>query len=224
MDFRFEADIVRALGRIYANDHLVKGAKPVHWCTDCGSALAEAEVEYENKTSPAIDVRFRVACEETLWARCEVIPGHAGAGPVSVVIWTTTPWTLPANQAVALGPDVDYVIVECPEPHERLLIAESLLRDVMDRYDIENYRIVAHVKGLALEGLRCSTRSTRARSPSSLASTSLWTRGPALSTPRLAMARKTMWWGSAITSMSTTRWMTMANSCPVHPCSPGSMW
>jgi isoleucyl-tRNA synthetase len=153
MDFRFEADIVRALGRIYANHHLVKGAKPVHWCTDCGSALAEAEVEYENKSSPAIDVRFRVACEETLWARCEVIPGHAGAGPVSVVIWTTTPWTLPANQAVALGPDVDYVIVECPEPHERLLIAESLLRDVMDRYDIENYRIVAHVKGLALEGL-----------------------------------------------------------------------
>ncbi len=154
MDYRFEADIVRALGRIYANHHLIKGAKPVHWCTDCGSALAEAEVEYESKTSPAIDVRFRVACEETLLARCEAAPGHAGSGPVSIVIWTTTPWTLPANQAVALGPDVNYVIVECPDPHERLLVAEALLRDVMDRYDIDQYRIVAHVKGAALEGLR----------------------------------------------------------------------
>jgi len=80
MDFRFEADVVRALGRIHANQHLVKGAKPVHWCTDCGSALAEAEVEYENKTSPAIDVRFRVASEETLLARCHrvrVMPAPA---------------------------------------------------------------------------------------------------------------------------------------------------
>jgi isoleucyl-tRNA synthetase len=111
MDFHFEADIVRALGRIHANHHLVKGAKPVHWCTDCGSALAEAEVEYENKHSPAIDVRFRVASEETLLARCHGIPGHAGHGPISIVIWTTTPWTLPANQAVALGPDVDYAVV-----------------------------------------------------------------------------------------------------------------
>lgn len=153
MDYRFEADIVRALGRIYANDHLVKGAKPVHWCTDCGSALAEAEVEYENKTSPAIDVRFRVACEESLLARCEGAPIQAGTGPVSVVIWTTTPWTLPANQAVALGPEVDYVIVECPDWHERLLLAEALLREVMDRYDIDDYHIVAHAKGAALEGL-----------------------------------------------------------------------
>jgi isoleucyl-tRNA synthetase len=153
MDYRFEADIVRALGRIHANHHLVKGAKPVHWCTDCGSALAEAEVEYENKSSPAIDVRFRVACEESLLARCHRIPGHTGHGPISIVIWTTTPWTLPANQAVALGPEVEYAVVECPEMGERLLIAEDLMKDAMDRWGIEDYRVVAYAVGSALEGL-----------------------------------------------------------------------
>lgn len=153
MDFRFEADIVRALGRICANGHLVKGAKPVHWCTDCGSALAEAEVEYENKRSPAIDVRFRVVDEEALIGRCHCVPGHAGSGPISVVIWTTTPWTLPANQGVALGPDVDYAVVECPDQNERLILADALMKDVMHRCGIENYRVVAYAKGLALEGL-----------------------------------------------------------------------
>ncbi len=153
MDFRFEADIVRALGRIHANRHLVKGAKPVHWCTDCGSALAEAEVEYENKTSPAIDVRFRVASEETLLARCHSVPGHAGHGPISIVIWTTTPWTLPANQAVALGPEVDYALVECPDQGERLLVAEALLKDALGRWGIEHYRVVGYATGAALEGL-----------------------------------------------------------------------
>ena len=153
MDFRFEADIVRALGRIHANRHLTKGAKPVHWCTDCGSALAEAEVEYENKASPAIDVRFRVACEETLLARCHRIPGQTGQGPISIVIWTTTPWTLPANQAVALGPEVEYAVVECPEMGERLVVAEDLMKDTMDRWGIEDYRVVAYAVGSALEGL-----------------------------------------------------------------------
>ena len=153
MDYRFEADIIRGLGRIYANNHLHRGAKPVHWCTDCGSALAEAEVEYENKTSPAIDVRFRAVCDETLLARCHSMPGHAGHGPISVVIWTTTPWTLPANQAVALGPEVEYVVVECPDRHERLLVAEALMKDTMLRYGIENYRVVAYASGTALEGL-----------------------------------------------------------------------
>jgi isoleucyl-tRNA synthetase len=153
MDFKFEADIVRALGRICANGHLVKGAKPVHWCTDCGSALAEAEVEYENKHSPAIDVRFRVLDEEALIGRCHSVPGHVGAGPISVVIWTTTPWTLPANQAVALGPDVDYVVVECPDSNERLVLADALMKDVMLRCGIGNCRVVAYAKGSALEGL-----------------------------------------------------------------------
>jgi isoleucyl-tRNA synthetase len=153
MDYCFEADILRSLGRIAARGHLVKGAKPVHWCTDCGSALAEAEVEYENKRSPAIDVRFRVLDEAALIARCHTVPGHAGEGPISVVIWTTTPWTLPANQAVALNPEFEYVVVECRDQGERLLLADALMKDVMLRCDIENYRVVAYGKGSDFEGL-----------------------------------------------------------------------
>ncbi|MGZ8947261.1 MAG: class I tRNA ligase family protein, partial [Methylococcaceae bacterium] len=127
MDFVFEADIVRALGKIAAKGHITKGAKPVHWCTDCGSALAEAEVEYEDKHSPAIDVRFQVVDEAAFLGLCHHVPEHEGHGPLSVVIWTTTPWTLPANQGVALNPELDYAIVQCDT--ERLVIAEALLKD-----------------------------------------------------------------------------------------------
>jgi isoleucyl-tRNA synthetase len=153
MDFAFEADIVRALGKIAAKGHITQGAKPVHWCTDCGSALAEAEVEYEDKHSPAIDVRFQVVDEDKFMAGCHHIEGHEGEGPLSVVIWTTTPWTLPANQGVALNPDLDYAIVQCEkEGHkERLVIAEALLKDVMLRYDIDHYHVIAYCKGAALE-------------------------------------------------------------------------
>ena len=153
MDFKFEADIIRSLGKICANGHLTKGAKPVHWCTDCGSALAEAEVEYENKRSLAIDVRFRVVDELATLQRCHTSEGHLGNGPLSVVIWTTTPWTLPANQAVALNPELDYAVVQSEESGERLLIAEALMKDTMVRIGVENYRVVAYCKGSALEGL-----------------------------------------------------------------------
>jgi len=153
MDYAFEADIVRALGKISAKGHLTKGAKPVHWCTDCGSALAEAEVEYEDKHSPAIDVRFQVIDEEVFMASCHHVPEHEGEGALSVVIWTTTPWTLPANQGVALNPDLDYAVVQCEKDgkKERLVIAEVLLKDAMSRYDIENYHVIAYCKGAALE-------------------------------------------------------------------------
>ncbi len=155
MDFRFEADIIRALGRIAANGHLQKGYKPVHWCTDCGSALAEAEVEYEDKTSPAIDVRFPVGDEEVVFARCH----HAddkGEGPMSVVIWTTTPWTLPANRAVSLNPGLDYAVVQADLGlgPERVILAEALLKDAMLRYGCDDYRVIAYCKGEALEHLK----------------------------------------------------------------------
>jgi len=97
MDYQFEANIIRSLAKIVDNGHIHKGAKPVHWCTDCGSALAEAEVEYKDKESYAIDVRFRVLDDEAFFTRCHSVPDHHGEGPLSVVIWTTTPWTLPAN-------------------------------------------------------------------------------------------------------------------------------
>lgn len=156
MDYRFEADIVRALAQIIAAGHVIKGYKPVHWCIDCGSALAEAEVEYQDKSSPAIDVRFEVLDEAALLARCHHVEGHSGTGPVSVVIWTTTPWTLPANHAVAVHPDFDYAVVQCSGARgaERLVLAESLVKDAMVRYEIDDYRIVAYCKGAALENLQ----------------------------------------------------------------------
>lgn len=153
MDFAFEADIVRALGRIAAKGHLTQGAKPVHWCTDCGSALAEAEVEYEDKHSPAIDVRFSVVDEQQFMNCCHHVKDHLGTGPLSVVIWTTTPWTLPANQAVALNPELEYAVLQCEieGQTERLVIAEQLLKSVVLRYGIGEHHIVAYCKGSALE-------------------------------------------------------------------------
>ncbi|GAB6067870.1 isoleucine--tRNA ligase [Methylothermus subterraneus] len=153
---RFEADILRALGKIYARGHIERGLRPVYWCTDCASALAEAEVEYELKRSPAIDVRFAAADEAAFLARCHHVPGHEGQGPIAVVIWTTTPWTLPANQAVALHPEFDYALVQCrpSQGPQRLLIAEGRLKDVMGRYGIAEYRVVAYCRGRDLEGLR----------------------------------------------------------------------
>jgi len=153
MDFAFEADIVRSLGKVAAKGHLAQGAKPVHWCTDCGSALAEAEVEYEDKHSPAIDVRFQVIDEAAFIASCHNVPEHHGEGPLSVVIWTTTPWTLPANQGVALNPELEYAIVQCQieGKKERLVVAEELLKDVMIRYDAEEQQVLAYCKGSALE-------------------------------------------------------------------------
>ena len=153
MDFAFEADIVRSLGKISQKGHITKGAKPVHWCTDCGSALAEAEVEYEDKHSPAIDVRFQVIDEARFMSACHHAPEHEGQGPLSVIIWTTTPWTLPANQGVALNPELDYAVVQCEQEgiKERLVVAEALLKDAMLRYDINNYHVIAYCKGSALE-------------------------------------------------------------------------
>jgi len=156
MQYRIEADIIRALGRIAGNRHLTKGYKPVHWCTDCGSALAEAEVEYEDKDTFAIDVRFPVLNEQALLARCHHTEGQCGEGPLAVVIWTTTPWTLPANRAVALNPELDYVVVQCDTGHgqERLLLADALLKDAMGRFNAEKYRVLAYCKGSDLEGLK----------------------------------------------------------------------
>jgi isoleucyl-tRNA synthetase len=152
MKFETEANIVRALGKIIENGHVTRGDKPVHWCTDCGSALAEAEVEYRDKTSPAVDVRFRAADDEAFVAAMQIEDGGPGEGPVSVAIWTTTPWTLPANQAVALNPKESYVLLQAGG--ERLLLAEGLVESAMRRFGIDDYRVVARAPGEALENLR----------------------------------------------------------------------
>lgn len=149
MDFRFEADILRELGKIARNGHLYLGAKPVHWCIDCGSALAEAEVEYEDKTSPAIDVAFPVADCADLAQRIG-LPAHADC-PAYAVIWTTTPWTLPANQAVAVHAEFVYDLVRTPKG--LLILARDLAESAVARYGFEMVETVAQVRGAALEGL-----------------------------------------------------------------------
>ena len=167
MDFKFEADIMRTLGRIQANGYLYQGQKPVHWCVDCGSALAEAEVEYEDKTSPAIDVAFAVkdvaALARTLANSPSPQPSPArGEGanvkgacfdlPVYAVIWTTTPWTLPANQAVSVHPDFTYDLIQTPKGI--LILAQDLAEACIQRYGFEAVEVVAQVKGSALEHLQ----------------------------------------------------------------------
>ncbi len=150
MDFRFEADIIRQLGIIQANGHLYLGAKPVHWCVDCGSALAEAEVEYEDKNSPAIDVAFPVADCADLARR---LGFEASADcPAYAVIWTTTPWTLPANRAVAVHAEFVYDLIRTPKG--LLIVARDLAEAAIKRYGFETVETVAQISGAALEGLQ----------------------------------------------------------------------
>ncbi|MFA5630526.1 MAG: isoleucine--tRNA ligase [Porticoccaceae bacterium] len=145
-----EADTIRALGKIAENGHLVKGYKPVYWSVVGASALAEAEVEYQDKTSFSIYVSFPVVDVAAL----ERITGPlAGAGEIAVAIWTTTPWTLPANRAVSLSPELDYVVValNAAGRAQRLILAEALLDDVLAQIGAESHEIVARVKGAALK-------------------------------------------------------------------------
>ncbi|MFP4614764.1 MAG: isoleucine--tRNA ligase [Thiohalorhabdus sp.] len=145
MDYAYEAQIVRELGKVLEAGNIYRGAKPVHWCVQCGSALAEAEVEYHDRTDPAIDVAFPVA--EGLEAACP------GAGEdVAAVIWTTTPWTLPANRAVAVHPDLEYAVIE--GNGRRYLVAQELAGDVAARWGLGEPVVVARCRGRDLEGVR----------------------------------------------------------------------
>ena len=149
---RFEADQMRAFGLIIKNGHVYKGYKPVHWCLNCRSALAEAEVEYEDRTSPSIYVRFPVVDP----ADVEIRFGGGAIGrsqPASLAIWTTTPWTLPANRAVAVHPQFDYALVEFDSGGgvERLVLASELVDAVMKSLGVVEWASIATVKGAALE-------------------------------------------------------------------------
>lgn len=149
MDFKYEANVVRALAKIYASGHIAHGKKPVHWCTACGSALAEAEVEYKDKSTPAIDVRFKVINKNEFTKRLGI--SLKNDADIVVPIWTTTPWTLPANQAVALNAKLEYSLVKTA--NEYFLIAKDLLNSVMQRYEISNYSVVATCLGEKLENI-----------------------------------------------------------------------
>ena len=150
MDYDTEANIIRALGKIAAGGHLTKGFKPVHWCLDCASALAEAEVEYEDKQSPAIDVAFAVTDPADFKSRT----GVQAASP-ALVIWTTTPWTLPANRAVAVHPELDYVLLSGEQNGAAvaLVVAEDLADTVSERFALTGAERSAPFKGAVLEHL-----------------------------------------------------------------------
>ncbi len=148
MDFETEAGIIRELGKVLAAGFLTPGQKPVHWCVDCGSALAEAEVEYEDKNSPAIDVAFEVQDARRLAA---ALAKPLPEGLVRAVIWTTTPWTLPANQAVAVNPDLIYDLVATPAG--TLILAHELAASALARYGLGGAPVIGSVTGLELEGL-----------------------------------------------------------------------
>ncbi len=180
MNPQTEADEIRAIGKILERGLLFRGLKPVNWCFDCGSALAEAEVEYEDRVSPTIDVAFALADREKLVAAFtnpanaisrdeNAAPGYAekllspaelnerlGDKPVYAVIWTTTPWTIPANQAINVHPDLTYALVDVADWEAGgavLLLAKDLVEDCLSRYGLKG-NVVATAPGKALELIR----------------------------------------------------------------------
>ncbi|MCH9639531.1 MAG: isoleucine--tRNA ligase, partial [Betaproteobacteria bacterium] len=150
MNFQTEADIIRALGKIYKSGFLYQGQKPVNWCIDCGSALAEAEVEYEDKTSPAIDVGFTVKSTANQLIQNAFATTIPADSKTYAIIWTTTPWTLPANQAVSVHPDFDYELIQTS--HGLLILASELKQSCLERYELTG-ETIATCKGQALEHL-----------------------------------------------------------------------
>jgi isoleucyl-tRNA synthetase len=141
----YEAEIVRSFGKLVEKGYIYKDLKPVNWCAACETALAEAEVEYEDKTSPSIYVKFKLTQINTNDELC-------------FVIWTTTPWTLLANVAIALHPDAEYAFVEILSAgtlagkQETYIIAKSLVEAVMSRIGIKNYQVIKTIKGKSLDG------------------------------------------------------------------------
>ncbi|MBL7002612.1 MAG: isoleucine--tRNA ligase [Gammaproteobacteria bacterium] len=148
-NFDTEANIVRSLGKIIDKGHLHKGVKPVHWCMDCGSALAEAEVEHKDKVSLAIDIKYTTT-DAIAFNQCFGLDSDV---PAKVVIWTTTPWTIPASMAVSIHPSFDYVLVEVNVESgvEHLVLAEELVESALARYDVDGHKVLARCKGQALE-------------------------------------------------------------------------
>ncbi|TXH56961.1 MAG: isoleucine--tRNA ligase [Bacteroidia bacterium] len=178
MNYATESGIVRALGDAYKNGYLQSGVKPVHWCTDCGSALAEAEVEYQNKVSPSIYVKFRLSQNDSEVSKKSraIIKDAFGDAVFSkdsiskdgtfkngtskdetflanlyAVIWTTTPWTLPANEAVSVNPELQYSLIKLDG--EYLILAHDLVEKVLahDQFATFTYELMATTSGAKLE-------------------------------------------------------------------------
>lgn len=150
MNYDTEANIIRTLAKVVENGHLYKGYKPVHWCLDCASSLAEAEVEYEDKTSPSIYVKFPATDESAVLNKFNL--SETGSGEVAAVIWTTTPWTLPSNRAIAVNADLVYQLLQFGD--KRLILAKDLVESVQKALGEENVKVLGEAKGADLELLR----------------------------------------------------------------------
>jgi len=153
MNFSNEADELRALGQLLEKGYVYRGLKPVNWCFDCGSALAEAEVEYENKRDPSIDVGFPFAENDKLAAafKLDKLPHDKGF----CVIWTTTPWTIPSNQALNMHPEITYALVETTRDGAPLLLimAQDLVESSLTKYELEG-KVIATCLGAALSEIK----------------------------------------------------------------------
>ena len=153
MDYSFEANIIRALGKIISKGHLKRGDKPVHWCVDCKSSLAEAEVEYQDKISTSIDFLFPIA-EEFV----EQIFSLTSKNKNFVASWTTTPWTLPGNLALTVNESFTYQLVEIEHKNQKknLIIAKDLVKETMERIDIAKFKILGTCQGNDLVGFKAN--------------------------------------------------------------------
>lgn len=154
MDFKTEAESLRLLATIITKGHLYRGTKPVHWCTACRSSLAEAELEYQDKTSLSLEVRFVAADRAAVCQRFAL--SKLCTGPLSAVIWTTTPWTLPANRALALNSEATYQLIQIGEGDqtECLLLAADRVAALMQRWQISQWQLLGSATGSALVGLQ----------------------------------------------------------------------
>ena len=149
-NYSYEANIIRALGKVIENGHLQQGFKPVHWCFECGSALAEAEVDYEDKTSPSIDVAFYAVNPQEVLSHWSLKSADNAQKPVIVPIWTTTPWTLPANEAVCLHPEFDYELLETADAY--FVVVDARVEVITQQYNLEIIKSHGQIKGGVLEG------------------------------------------------------------------------
>ncbi|MFH1387427.1 MAG: isoleucine--tRNA ligase [bacterium] len=160
IDHDYEAKIIELFGILAEKGYVYRGLKPIHWCPQCETALAEAEIEYEDDRSPSIYVKFQVPISKLQTNSNTKNFNSPNDLPLSVVIWTTTPWTLPANVAVAAHPELEYIFLRVKGPgsssqEEIYIIAEGLVEDFIKRLNLDNYEVVSKVKGRELEGLVC---------------------------------------------------------------------
>ncbi|MDR1529815.1 MAG: isoleucine--tRNA ligase [Burkholderiales bacterium] len=151
MTYKNEANEIRVLGEILKRGFIYRGLKPVNWCFDCGSALAEAEIEYEDRKDSAIDVGFTLKEDHRAKLAQAFALKRAPDGLIQGVIWTTTPWTIPSNQALNLHPDISYALLKVAD-ERYLILAKDLVESCLKRYGLEG-EIIATVNGAALERL-----------------------------------------------------------------------